>query len=519
MTEPVQRRSNGHPPRAGLPLLLAALLILGLASGAWFPAGPGPFAKAAWADDDGGDDDGNDDSGDDGGSSDNGDDDGNGDGGDDGDSDSGDDGGDGDGDDGSDGDGDGDDGSDGDGDGDDGSDGDDDSADDGDDDGGDGEEEDEEGEEASEEGHSAATHRLLPQWPEGESGDPFRPRDSVVVADLSAAELALLEARGFRVRDALRLLGLELRVTRLRPPPGMSAEAAAAELRRLVPRRTVDLDHRYRLQRGGCEGGGCWQLRLVDWTGDLDGCRPRRPVGMIDTGVDPGHPALREAVLEVRHLVEGARADPGHGTAVAALLVGRRGVGLLPGSRLLVADVFTVDEAGPVTGPLEIARGLDWLLRSGASPINLSLAGPDNAVLRLAVARVLEGGGILVAAAGNGGPRAAPAYPAAYPGVIAVTAVDRELRPYPRANRGPYIAFAAPGVGLPAGDGRSAVSGTSYATPFVTAAAALLLRGGGARTPAALEDALARRARDLGPPGRDPVFGWGLVRRPRGCGS
>ncbi len=471
MTEPVQRRSDGHPLRAGLLLLLAALLILGLASGAWLPAGPGPFAKAAWADDDdGGDDggdDGNDDGSDDGGSSDSGDD----------GSDNGDDGGSG--------------------------------------SGGDGEEK--EGEEASEEGHSAAGGHRLPRRLGGESGDPFRPRDSVLVTDLSAAELARLEAHGFRVRDALRLLGLELRVTRLRPPPGMSVEAAAAELRRLVPRRTVDLDHRYRLQRGGCEGGGCWPLRLVDWTGDLDGCRPGRPVGMIDTGVDPGHPALREAVLEVRHLVEGARADPVHGTAVAALLVGDRGVGLLPGARLLVADVFTVDEAGPVTSPLEIARGLDWLLRSGASPINLSLAGPDNAVLRLAVARVLEGGGILVAAAGNGGPRAAPAYPAAYPGVIAVTAVDRELRPYPRANRGPYIAFAAPGVGLSAGDGRAAVSGTSYATPFVTAAAALLLRGGGAYTPAVLEDALARRARDLGPPGRDPVFGWGLVRLPRRC--
>jgi len=383
-----------------------------------------------------------------------------------------------------------------------------------------GEDEGDEGEEGEEEEEEAAPPRyLLQRLFRRESGDPDSPRDTLLVADLAPADLALLESRGFRVRDARRLLGLDLSVTRLRPPPGMPAAEAMTELRRLLPGRTADRERSYRLQRAGCTEDACWPLGLVEWRRGLEGCRPRGPIGMIDTGVARDHPALRRAAIEVRHLAEGKRADPDHGTAIAALLVGDHGVGALPGARLLVADVFTRDEEGPLTGALEIVRGLDWLVRRQVSPINLSLAGPDNAVLRLAVERAVGKGFVLVAAAGNGGPRGAPAYPAAYPGVIAVTAVDRKLRPYVRANRGPYIAFAAPGVGLTAGDGSPPLSGTSYATPFVTAAAALLLADARRRSPAGLEAELALRARDLGPPGRDPVFGWGLVRLPRRCAS
>lgn len=123
------------------------------------------------------------------------------------------------------------------------------------------------------------------------------------------------------------------------------------------------------------------------------------------------------------------------------------------------------------------------------------------------------------AAAGNQGPGAPPAYPGAYHEVIAVTAVDRNLRPYLLANRGDYVDLAAPGVEIwtpdPRGGGRYR-HGTSLATAFATAVMVERLARDGGAAPADLARALGRDAKDLGAPGKDPVFGWGLIQsRPR----
>jgi subtilisin family serine protease len=125
----------------------------------------------------------------------------------------------------------------------------------------------------------------------------------------------------------------------------------------------------------------------------------------------------------------------------------------------------------------------------------------------------------VVAAAGNGGPGAAPAYPAAYPSVLAVTAVDQRLRLYRYANRGDYLQLAAPGVDIwtpTAGGSGDYRQGTSFATPYVTAVVVGLLSR--ERLPlATLTQRLANNARDLGAPGRDPLYGWGLVQGGGGC--
>ena len=352
----------------------------------------------------------------------------------------------------------------------------------------------------------------------GSGGEGPGLSDALLAANLTRAELDAARAAGFRIRLGRELPSLGLVVARLTPPPGVPAPEAALQLRALAPGRTIDLDHAYTLQGDACRGEACWGHELVGWSSAAAACRSGRRIGMVDTGVDAADPALAGAALRVRPVLpEGLReADAAHGTAIATLLVGGSAgaaLGLLPDAELRVAAVFGERRRRPVTGALEIATALDWLVAEEVEVVNAALAGPANGILELAVARVLRRGIPIVAAAGNAGPDAPPAYPAAYPGVLAVTAVDRALSVYPRANQGAYVAFAAPGVDLPvpaaAGAART-VSGTSYATAFVTAAVAGL---GGA---AELEARLARTALDLGPPGRDPVFGWGLV-RPAAC--
>ena len=127
---------------------------------------------------------------------------------------------------------------------------------------------------------------------------------------------------------------------------------------------------------------------------------------------------------------------------------------------------------------LAILKGLDWAVLNGARVVNMSFAGPNDPLLGQAIAAAVKQGVVVVAAAGNGGPDAAPAYPGAFPNVIAVTAIDDKDAIYKSANRGTYVAVAAPGVDIigaaPKG-GYEISSGTSMAAAHVSGIAALML--------------------------------------------
>ena len=120
---------------------------------------------------------------------------------------------------------------------------------------------------------------------------------------------------------------------------------------------------------------------------------------------------------------------------------------------------------------------------------------------------------MIVAAAGNNGPGAEPSYPAAYPGVIAVTAVDQELNVYRRATQGGYVDLAAPGVNIWTASSKGSgtlKSGASYAVPFVSAATSLLLASN-PRWTKVVQSGLERAPATLGS-GWDPTYGFGLIR-------
>ncbi len=330
-------------------------------------------------------------------------------------------------------------------------------------------------------------------------GFPVR-RGEVVALNLSARGLDALKARGFAVIAQSRLAALESEITRLQAPDGMDAATALAEARATEPETLFDYTHYYGM--------------LFGTSGMIAGksrrSLPRRndalTIGMIDTAI-AGHPFLRGAAIDIRDFgPKGSAVPTAHGTAVASLLVSEGS------NRLLVANIFRGQPSAPFTSADAIVNALEWMVEKQVPVVNMSLAGPRNAILDRLVDEAVARGTMIVAAAGNGGPSAPPAYPAALRPVVAVTAVDDQMRVYRYANQGRYITVAAAGVDQPAADARGGIglfSGTSFATPLVAAWMGRCLK---TAKPADCARKLRLSAVDLGEPGYDPVYGYGLIR-------
>jgi hypothetical protein len=342
----------------------------------------------------------------------------------------------------------------------------------------------------------------------------------VLSAPVDQAEVATaaLEARGaqlLRFRD-LDQFGLRIAIFDLR---GLSPDAARAALATTAPGARIDGNHLYRFTQGAAPR--VYAPALVGHDGRCRLARPPR-IGIIDGPVDRLHPALDGAtIVQQTALLPGQTpADRRHGTAVASLIVGidSGGVfaGFASGAPLYAATAFARDRrSGGVAADVDrIAAALDWMLAARVQVINMSFAGPYNAVFDDLLSRSARRGAVLVAAAGNAG-RDQVAFPAASADVIAVTAIDAALRPYRQANRGAEIEFAAPGVDIYVAEGRGGAyaSGTSYAAPIVAALAARHVARG-AKGATEVRAALRASVRRLGDRPRDPRFGWGLVRAP-----
>jgi subtilisin family serine protease len=146
--------------------------------------------------------------------------------------------------------------------------------------------------------------------------------------------------------------------------------------------------------------------------------------------------------------------------------------------------------------------------------INMSFAGPHDPMLQLAMKKAHEKGAVLIAAAGNQGPKSPPLYPAADPHVIAVTAIDENDAIYSRANRGPHVAIATPGMDILAAapDGTyEFTTGTSVATAHASGVAALLIERHPEVDAKTVLEVLTVSAMKLGAKAPDDQFGWGLI--------
>ncbi len=367
----------------------------------------------------------------------------------------------------------------------------------------------------------------------GENGQPTTTR-SIDAAKTRAGryEFVVISPRGQSNAALKALTDAGARLLRWRDYPNLARRALVVDLgqnitldrarsltRQAAPLSIVDVNTFYRF------ADNTPRLYAAKMIGQSSGehCRlPKRVrIGQIDGPVEVAHPALKHSRIATTSVLLGDEIPPArnHGTSVAALMVGQDSSGALagfaPGARLFAATAFAREGRSEAADVEKLGAAFDWLVGSNVEIINLSFSGPRNLALEDMLARAAKRRIVLVAAAGNGG-IFGPTYPAASRYVIAVTAVDAASRHYKRANTGNHIEFAAPGVDLYVAkrQGGAYASGTSYAAPIITGLAARLIARG-TTSLSGIRAHFRGHSVDLGTPGQDKKFGWGLAKAPK----
>jgi hypothetical protein len=371
----------------------------------------------------------------------------------------------------------------------------------------------------------------------------------LLVTDLSPEHVEAAKLKGFVVGAPTALGNTGTSVQRL-SVPGYSQDEAERELHKAFPFLSVTPNRAYNIFIGSlgesegaaglspgidrkkvspassqpCPNNTCFGGTLIKWKPELTSCAKSVRIGVIDTSFDTNHPTFRGLNAERAEFLDGKPPSPydWHGTAVLSLLAGdpKSGTpGLVPEATYLLASAFRSDAAGNAsTDTARLLAALAWLEERDVDIVNMSFSGPRDPAFARAIERMSKKGIVFTAAAGNMGPTASPSYPAAYPSVIAVTAVNSKGENYRQANRGTYINVSAPGVdiltALPQAK-QGYRTGTSFAAPFVTAILATgSVHGANAAKPQLLKQMALH---DLGPPGNDPIFGAGLALAPARC--
>jgi hypothetical protein len=322
--------------------------------------------------------------------------------------------------------------------------------------------------------------------------------------------LARVQLQKFPLIDAT--IGL-FRITDRRPIDIVSREfAAESEIRLVQP------EFRYRLQEqkavlteGDPAQYALAKLRLPEAHTLAHGANVT--IAVIDSAIDVRHPELANAIADSFDALGSKEGPHAHGTGVAgAIAAHARLMGSAPAARILAIRAFGVASNGAESTSFVVLRALDFAAAHGAQIVNMSFAGPKDALIEREVAAAAARGIVMIAASGNAGPKSPPLYPAAYASVIAVGATDAQDRLFTASNRGSHIAVSAPGVDifLPAPDEKyQMTSGTSFSAAYVSGLIALMLERNPALRPDGVRAIVMKTARDLGSPGRDDLFGAG----------
>lgn len=344
----------------------------------------------------------------------------------------------------------------------------------------------------------------------------FAPDEIVVLiaANATPASIATLERQQSLTRlgaEPVALLGASLH--RYRLAPNRTPAAAITALR--ADRRVAFAQPNYTFTLQQAAAGAPPQFainKLGLRAAHQQATGASVPVAVIDSTVDREHPELKAAVARTFDALDAPAPPHAHGTAIASVIGARdKLIGAAPRAIILAAAAFAPGASAnePALGSSwRILRSLDWASANGARVINLSFAGPQDPLLARAMAEAKKRGAVLIAAAGNAGPKSPPLYPAADPNALAVTALDINDKVYARASDGKHVTLAAPGVDIIAAAPRSAydmATGTSIAAAHASGVAALLLEVKPQATPNDIIALLRRSARHIpaSPPSLD----------------
>lgn len=374
-------------------------------------------------------------------------------------------------------------------------------------------------------GRSGTTGETSPKKNKPYNPDTQFERGEVLVLDPPYSFSTVIHMLDFKVLEILNFDEYGMKVVRLRIPSGMNVPTATRKLLSRFPNLLIDPNYIYKPSGEDILYPKKLPRALFRWSGAPTSCGKGLRIGMIDGGIDMTHPALKDQDITFRSFYKkgglpGPKGD--HGTAVAGILVGApKWGGLLPGASLFAANFIEYNKLGGKVGTaMNLLNAVKWLIAKKVDILNLSIDGAKSKILQKFIKRAHNEQLIMVASAGNWGRTDKPAYPAAFKGVVAVTALSLDGKIYRMANAGKYIDFSAPGVQVytaALGGGGRLQSGTSIATPFVTALMGIEILKGRARTHRQLYNILQNKAKDLGAPGHDNVFGWGFVWQPPDC--
>ena len=342
-----------------------------------------------------------------------------------------------------------------------------------------------------------------------------------IIAEVDSAQADELARRHGLLRVAsqeLPLVGSAFSLFRI--TDRRSVETVRTELATEAGVRSVHLNFRYVLQdqksapalsEGDPAQYALAKLRVPEAHALSHGANVT--VAVIDSGIDVDHPELANTITENFDALGSKEGPHVHGTGIAGVIVSHaRLMGSAPSAKLLAIRAFGAAPSGAESTSFVIIKSLDFAAAHGAQIVNMSFAGPKDALVERGIAAAAARGMVLVAASGNAGPKSPPLYPAANPNVIAVSATDARDKLFAASNRGSHIAVSAPGVDifLPAPDGKyQMTSGTSFSAAYISGLAALIMERDPRITPDEVRAILMKTARDLGAPGRDDLFGAG----------